>query len=141
MGAPAFHLSSTTVAARMNLSPPPAPATVPRPLRGGSMGQPPAQGRSVFGAVNGAPATSGTGAVTSTSSATDAQGPAPGSTTGGAAPPSASAAAATFATLPPAVRTLAKFVPFVAAVFFFQKGDHTLAAVSAAAGGAALVWL
>lgn len=56
-------------------------------------------------------------------------------------PVSPSAGAPTLASLSPTVRTIAKVAPFVAAVFFWQKGDHVLAGVSAAAGALAFVAL
>lgn len=125
---------ATSVAARRNLAPAPAPAATPAPLRNVTK-QRETTPRTVEAAVESAAAT------VSTASHTDAQGPAPGSTNGGAAPPSESAASMTLATLPPAARTLLKVAPFVAAAYFWHKGDHTLAAVSAAAGGAAFVML
>lgn len=65
------------------------------------------------------------------------QGPPPG--VGG--PVSPSAAAPTLASLGETPRLLLKVVPFVAAVFFWQKGDHVLAGVAAAAGALAVVKL
>jgi hypothetical protein len=82
----------------------------------------------------------GTGVSLSTSSATGVQGPGPGGLSSGA-PPSLSSAMGTLATLPPAARTIIKIAPFVAALYFFNKGENVLGGASLAAGVGVLLYV
>jgi len=74
-----------------------------------------------------------------TSSKTSSNGSSPGAL--GGSPPSAAASMPSLSTLSPTARTALKVVPFVAALFFFNKGDNVLGAVSVAAGVGALAVL
>ena len=130
--------SAPTIIARLNLAVPPAPHVTPRPWGWSPRAQ---VGRYVQAAVSQA-ANAITDIMPPTASNSAVAGPAPGAGGGsGGAPISASAGAAGLASLPPTARTLAKVVPIVAAIFFWNKGDKVLAAVSAAAGAAALMYL
>jgi len=133
-----FNATTTAIVARLNLAPPPPPPPNVAPLQ--NAGAPSTQWRTSartvsqsLSRVDTAPAAGNTTAAIT---------PASWGTVGGQGTPvTDSQGAMTLASVPPTVRTLAKVLPFVAAVFFWQKGDRVLAGVSAAAGGLAVVML
>jgi hypothetical protein len=112
---------TNAVIASMNLAPPSAP---PAPS--------PAQRQA--GYVPSAISYRSVGTFSTTGSA----GPAPAGM--GGAPPSGAASMPSLATSP-MLRTAIKVAPFVAALFFFHKGDNALGGVALAAGVGAVVML
>jgi hypothetical protein len=136
----AFLSSTTAIIARTSLAPAPAPPPNVQPLR--DSGAPATQWRTAPRTVpqllnNAVRIPTGGGGNNGLAVVLPDQGPPPG--VGG--PVSPSAAAPTLASLGETPRLLLKVVPFVAAIFFWQKGDHVLAGVSAAAGALAVVSL
>lgn len=132
--------TSTAIVARRSLAaaPPPPPNVQPLQQSGAPATQWRTAPRTVSQLLTSAVAVpSGGGAGTGNAVVLPDQGPPPG--VGG--PVSPSAAAPTLASLGETPRLLLKVVPFVAAIFFWQKGDHVLAGVSAAAGALAVVTL
>lgn len=129
-----FHQNATTIGVRMNLTSPINPLVRPGAMTGfpGSMTGP-APARNVGQAIaqsTAAPSGGDLGRGGFWSSELRA---------GSDAPPAPSSQAPVLASLPPMARTVLKIAPFVAAVFFANKGDYVLAGVSAAAGAFA-VW-
>jgi len=129
-----FHQSATMIGVRMNLTPPVSPFVRPAAMTSvpGSMtGPSPARtvGQAI-GQSTAAPSSGDLGRGGFWSSELRA---------GSDAPPAPSSQAPVLASLPPIARSALKIAPFVAAVFFANKGDYVLAGVSAAAGAFA-VW-
>lgn len=129
-----FHQSATTIVSRSNLAPAPPNAPVPAPLRGhfGTY-QPPPAANVTQARINQAQfGTTGPASVSTLGVFKQGLG-GPGTPLGDFG--------TSLASLSPTTRTLIKVIPFVAAIFFWNKGDKVLAGVSAAAGGVAVVVL
>jgi len=128
--------SDAVIGIRRGLVVPPAPAVVPAALdRPGSIDtqRPAVRIATALARVEAPPVFGGDNAVQPMNF--------PHVNPGGAPPAMTGGMSAALSALPPGSRSILKVLPFVAAAYFYAKGDQTLALASAGAGVAAIVWL